>query len=134
MLTPLEKTFTIDNESLIPAVFKCTLVSKGRVELGTVRADGMFYSLLFLSYLSSCLLCSFPLLFLFIPPLLSLPSSPSPPLLPYQMSEKPVFAVEPSSGSVSPQSSQVVMVTAYVNDCLRSASHHRHSTLEPNPA
>ena len=35
VLTPLEKTFTIDNESLIPAVFNCTLVSKGRVEGGS---------------------------------------------------------------------------------------------------
>ena len=73
MLTPLEKTFTVDNESLIPAVFNCTLVSKGRVEggqsLGTISVDGIFYSLLFLSYIPSCLLCSSPLLFLFIPPL-----------------------------------------------------------------
>ena len=36
-----------------------------------------------------------------------------------QQSERPVFSVFPSSGSVPPQCSQKLTVTAFVDDCLK---------------
>ena len=85
VLTPLEKTFIVDNESLIPAVFNCTLVSEWEVGSHWGQAIWTRTSTLLppLSPLSSLLpplpppSPSCPPFSLFLPSFLSLP-----PLLP----------------------------------------------------